>query len=905
MTEPPFTSRQAWSLDDTVVPGFEFDTWPGRQSREPGRQSRQPGRQSRQGDRQSRQPGRQPPQPGRQPRRPAAGEARSEWVKLLRSFLPAPVKRNRFAEFRSALHFRGVWPRVVAPILAMIVFGVAVVVLADANKDGGAGTTPSTATLGFPPAALAGNQFTAADSGRGISQTLGRVASDGAEIVAVGSQQGARIARAQFFVSMNDGRSWSMGTVRARDGGPPPPGHAARFVAGGNGAWLALGPDSTWTSTDGRTWTLASVTGLPLRPGDQISALKRTAAGFIAVGSNVSGGKAAGESPVVFLSANGVSWQRLGAAQLRLAADGGRVLDIRYAAAFGNRILIAGDVDLPQAAAATSAAWLSVNGGATWTLAVPPGAAPAGHGARDVITGLAAIADGFVLARPATTVSEPSDGKTNAAGGKTNAASGKTNATAGGKKPASREPAVDVYRSPNGTSWTFAAALTTPTGFVAEMMNGASDGAVVAGQAGRNLIAFTSASGASWLRTVAFGRNGAQSLSGVATATGGTVVTAGTSTSDPDSRQPLLTVLAGKPTPVDIAGIAGAADPQLAVNAIAAGGEQLVAVGSANGFPAVWTSAGGGTWTRAVGQPAAALERPGVQQLTSVTDGPAGWLAVGGVIAVAAEHPVVVGSQDGRVWTAADNEAAFSQPGLVTEQAAATQAGYVIVGSQVVRGRRSAAAWWSAGLTGWHRASVPGGSAGRQMLAVTAASRGFVAVGAAGHSAAAWTSANGGRTWTEATVPLPVGAAKAVLQRVASNGRTVVAVGTATTTTGQQLPFAAASADGGTTWTESALPVPQGSAAVTALTSIGSGSGGGFVATGTFGLTQGHRNVVVWTSSVSGTAWRAVTPRGQGLTGPGIQAITALTASGVTLTGVGFSADPAGEQPVLWQSPIR
>jgi len=130
-------------------------------------------------------------------------------------------------------------------------------------------------------------------------------------------------------------------------------------------------------------------------------------------------------------------------------------------------------------------------------------------------------------------------------------------------------------------------------------------------------------------------------------------------------------------------------------------------------------------------------------------------------------------------------------------------------------------------------------------------------------------------------------------------------VGTATTTTGQQLPFAAASADGGTTWTESALPVPQGSAAVTALTSIGSGSGGGFVATGTFGLTQGHRNVVVWTSSVSGTAWRAVTPRGQGLTGPGIQAITALTASGVTLTGVGFSADPAGEQPVLWQSPIR
>ena len=51
----------------------------------------------------------------------------------------------------------------------------------------------------FPPATLAGNDFTAAANGRGISQVLGGVASDGAEIVAVGSQQGASIARSQFF----------------------------------------------------------------------------------------------------------------------------------------------------------------------------------------------------------------------------------------------------------------------------------------------------------------------------------------------------------------------------------------------------------------------------------------------------------------------------------------------------------------------------------------------------------------------------------------------------------------------------------------------------------------------------------------------------------------------------------
>ena len=888
VSEPPFTSPQAWSQDEPVVPGFEFDS-PVRSGAPPGPHPRRPGPQ----------PGPRPgARPGPHPLRPAAGEARAEWSRLLRSFLPAPVKRNWFAEFRSALQFRGVWPRVIAPILAMIVFGVAVVVIANANHDGGAGSTPPPVALGFPPATLAGNEFTAADSGRGINQTLGRVASDGAEIVAVGSQQGARIARAQFYVSMNDGRSWSMGTVRAAGGGPPPPGHPARFVAGGNGAWLAIGPASIWASTDGRTWTLASTAGLPLRPGDQISVLKRTASGFIAVGSNVPGGNAADASPVVFLSANGISWQRLGAAQLRLAAGGGRVLGIRYAAVLGNQIMIAGDVASTQSPAVTSpavtspavtsAAWLSVDGGATWTLAVAPGVAPAGHGARDAITGLASVPDGFILARPATAVREPAGREKNAT-------------TAGGKNAAaSSEPAVDVYRSPNGLSWTFAATLTTPAGFAADMTDGTPDGAVIAGQAGQNLIAFTSASGASWRRTPAFGRTAAQDPTGVAVAAGGTVVTAGTTTSDRDSRQPLLTVLGAKATPVDIASIPGASDPQLAVNAIASG-PVLVAVGSANGFPAAWVSTGGGTWTRAVGQPSAVLERPGVQQLTSVTYGSAGWLAVGGVIAVAAEHPVVIGSTDGHAWTAADNEAAFSQPGLVTTQAAAAQGGYVIVGSQAVAGGRVAAAWWSAGLTGWQRASTPD-KAGTRMLAVTAGSRGFVAVGAAGKAAAAWTSTDAGRTWTEETVPLPVGAAKAVLQHVASNGRNVVAVGTALTTAGQRLPFAAASADGGTTWTESALPVPEGSADVTALTGIG--AGGGFVATGTFGLTQGHSDVVVWTSA-DGTTWRAVTPRGQGLTGPGIQAITALTASGVTLTGVGFSADPVGEQPVFWQSPIR
>jgi hypothetical protein len=839
--EPAWSPDEpAWPRDGWAAPGFEFDA-----------------------------------------HAPEKPRARAEWARLLRSFLPEPVRRNWFAEFRSALHFRGAGTRVLIPIVTMMVFGVAVVVIAGANGSNAGPFAPPPPAPGFAPAALAGDQFTAAANGRGISQTLGQVTSDGAELVAVGSQQGARIARAQFFVSTDGGRSWSMGHVQAPGGGPPPPGYAARFVAGGHGEWAAIGPRSIWTSPDGRTWTLSSTAGLPLRPGDRISVLERTAAGFIAAGSSVPDGNAAGATPVVFLSASGITWQRLGAAQLNLGtSQNSRVLGISYAAAHGNQILIAGDVAPAAGRATQSAAWLSGNGGTTWTLAVPPGAAGlaqtgAGHGAQAQISGLAATADGFVLFRPATVA---------------------------------RKPAVDVYRSANGTSWTFGAAL---AGFTAGLASGGPGGAVVTGQdqgSGPALIAFTSADGASWRRTPAFGSAAARDVSGVTVAAGGPVVTAGTTTDDPDSRQPLLTVLApqARPQDIDIAGIPGAADPELAVNDIAAGNGMQVAVGSANGYPAAWTSANGGSsWTRAGGQTQAVLDRPGVQQLTSVTFGADGWLAVGGVIAVAAQHPVVLGSGNGSVWIAADREAAFSQPGLFTEQAAAGPGGYVIVGYQAAGGRTITAAWWSAGLTGWQRAGGAVGASG-QMLGVTAGPRGFVAVGADGAAPAAWTS-TGGSAWTQQNVPLPVGATRAVLQHVASSGRTVVAVGTALTTAGQQLPFAASSADGGTTWTESALPVPAGSAFVTALTGTGTGTGSTFLATGTFGSAPGHQDVVVWTSpaGASGSSWKAVTPGGQGLTGPGIQAITGLTVSGRTLSGVGFTATPGGEQPVLWQSPLR
>jgi len=481
-------------------------------------------------------------------------------------------------------------------------------------------------------------------------------------------------------------------------------------------------------------------------------------------------------------------------------------------------------------------------------------------------------------------------------------------------------PAVDAFYSPNGLAWTFRATLGAPAGFTALMANGGPGGVAVAGQAGRNLTAFASPDGQTWHQARPFGTAAAEDVSGVALAPDGAVVTAGVS-DVPDGRQPViaLTGVNAVARRVDVAKIPGAVQQQVAVNSIASQGSTQVAVGSANGYPAAWSSGdGGSSWNRAVDATPATFGRPGSQQLTSVTHGPMGWLAVGQVTAAAPEHPVVVVSADGASWQAADGARVFAAPGLFAEQAAASARGYVIVGRQRIRQvragneqgrvvpvRTAAAVWWSASLTGWQRggdatAGALDGTGDRQMTAVTAGGAGFVAVGSHGDLPSAWTSADGGRTWRQSDLPLPVGSTRAVLEHVASAGRVVVAVGTAVTTTGREVPFAASSANGGASWGESALPVPADLTSVTALAA----AGGSFTATGTYGSTPGHQNVVVWTSA-DGSIWRATEPAGQGLTGPGIQAITGLAVAGSTLAGVGFTASPGGEQPVFWQSPVR
>jgi hypothetical protein len=337
---------------------------------------------------------------------------------------------------------------------------------------------------------------------------------------------------------------------------------------------------------------------------------------------------------------------------------------------------------------------------------------------------------------------------------------------------------------------------------------------------------------------------------------------------------------------------------ELGISSVAAAvGEQL-AVGSTDGYPAIWRRGPGDSWSLARGAADGVLAgRPGIETLAAVTHGPAGWLAVGGVISGAAQHPVVVISPEGATWQAADGAPVFGVGGVYAYGATAGQADYVIVGEQVSGNRVIAATWWSAGLGGWTRGGngdLDGRLRPSAMFAVATVPDGFIAVGSHGSGPAVWTSPDG-RQWTVTDVPSPAGASGAVLRQVAAHGARVVATGDAVTAKGT-MPFAEVSADGGASWREVSLPAPGRQAAVTAITA----SATGFTAAGESGQLGKpvHPVTVVWTSA-DGTNWTAARPV-PSPAGGRVQEIVGLTSAGGTVTGVGVATTRLGERPVLY-----
>jgi hypothetical protein len=698
---------------------------------------------------------------------------------------------------------------------------------------------------------------------RGVFQSINRVVASGNTIVTMGSQTSDGVIRQQFLVSTNAGASWRLAPVNAPGGGPGAQaalGHPATLLAGGAGGWLAVGPQAIWTSPTGQAWTLASSRGIsPQLAGDSVWVITKTAQGFLAAGSNNGGA-------VLWTSKNGLTWQRLTAGQAGLPGPGETVRNIAYETYQGNATLISGEVS--KGKTSYGAAWLSTNGGTAWTrLAIP-----ADHGASAAIGGVAFDGSGLIAIRPGRAATGAADGV--------------------------------AYFSPNGRTWQYAATIDPRGGWTPGVVKGSAYGFAVTGTTTQGQIVgyASTGTGTSWLPTASLGSAAAESVVGATVAPAGTIVAIGYTPASPAGQQPVLVEASTSGTvhQISLGGIAGAAIPEMKINSTATSGGVQIAAGSANGYPAVWRKTAGSAWTLVSSLRLVSAD-PKLRTLTSVTHGPAGWLAVG------APGPAVLTSADGVTWGVAGGNITQDLAGVSAVSATSGPAGYVIVGKLAAPGGSSVAdVWWSANLTSWTRARDTNDATGSsQVLSVAASPQGFVSVGSHDGQPAVWKT-NDGRAWETIVLPLPAGATGGSLQQVAISGANVVALGQATTGRGPSIgsatgtvpgavPFAELSADGGQTWQQVPFTTPGPDTSFTALTA----DQGGFTAAGLFGP-AGAQNVALWTSA-NGVSWKP--SQSSGLNGSEAWQIDALAPSGSGVAGVGTIVTQQSQQTVTFTLP--
>jgi hypothetical protein len=320
------------------------------------------------------------------------------------------------------------------------------------------------------------------------------------------------------------------------------------------------------------------------------------------------------------------------------------------------------------------------------------------------------------------------------------------------------------------------------------------------------------------------------------------------------------------------------------VAAMWSAGGTTMAVGYADAHPAVWRHAADGTWSLVS---AAALGGM-TGHLTSVAQGPSGWIAVGSVNENGTIEPAVYWSPDGVTWTPQPTLTDFAGSGAQFLGVAAGRGGYLVVGKQGTGKQAYASLWWSADLKNW----VNGGSSGYTDSFATAAvavGNGFVAAGSQADYHTVWTSTDG-QHWTIHDIARPSGAQTATLRSIAADqGGRFVAAGFATNGAGD-IPVVVTSADGGANLTQIVLSATQGPAMVTAVTATGNG----FVAVGLAGPANAQ-HPVEWTSQ-DGLTWTTATP----VSSAGSE-ITALTASGTAVTGT----TQAGTDPSVLTIPAR
>ncbi|MFA1537718.1 hypothetical protein [Actinomadura monticuli] len=744
-----------------------------------------------------------------------------------------------------------------------LVAAAAVVVpgLLDSDPDGG-GEGAKLAGAMFPVDGAAGTD--------GRDQQLTGAAAIGSTVVAVGGETDPQNARGLFLVSVDGGRTFENVPQQGTDGGVAPPGGVPAAVGGSSRGWVAIGSSAggggaVWTSDDGREWRRQpDAVGDVFGANDRVSRIVGTGKGFMAIGEHSPKGDFSDAQPGVWLSADGRRWEaRIGDQTGLDVQEAG--LSLVEAAASGDVILLEGLVTPDSKKPGPyRKVWRSDDGGRTWATSE----VPVPKGSRGLMIGGGAA--GFVAMREIK-------------------ASGKLYGRA--------------FLSKDGKSWSEAGNLTTSgyrrtsgiavddQGFTALVVRG-----------GDTLLS-RSTDGRSWQDAGTAESKPGREIAGAAVS-GGLAVVVGHEPGGGDTNAVLGAWDAGgTAVPLDLAKIPGAVRPDHSLRSVGATGSLAVAVGSASGDAAVWTSQDGGTWKQAQGL-GAAFTRPGPQQLNDVAAGTSGWVAVG-YDQAAPRRPLVVTSNDGATWQAADAAAAFGadksgQP--VTYAAAAGASGYVVVGVQGY----SVATWFSSDLKNWAHGTgadpemmTGGKGTPRWMLDVASGPFGFAAVGGSrdgqGNHPSVWMSPDGKR-WTLQQLDLPSGVTEAHFTHVAARESTIVAAGIAATSKGLDW-LGYVSTDAGRTWRPITSPSAGTLVNVTALAATPKG----FAATGTTGR-PGATDVVSWTSP-DGVAWKAETPGGTGLEGVGDQQITGLASFGNTLLGVGRSADANGDQPVLWSRP--
>ena len=194
---------------------------------------------------------------------------------------------------------------------------------------------------------------------------------------------------------------------------------------------------------------------------------------------------------------------------------------------------------------------------------------PADHGAGTTISGLGFDGSGLIAVRPGRTASGAADGI--------------------------------AYFSPNGQAWQYSATIDPAGGWTPGVVKGSDYGFVVTGtSASGQLVAYTSTgTGTTWQPTGLLGNAAAESVVGATVAPAGTIVAVGYTAASKTGQQPVFLEANtdGTVRPVPLAGIAGAAVPEMAIRSTAVADGVQIAVGSANGYPAVWRKTPGGAWT--------------------------------------------------------------------------------------------------------------------------------------------------------------------------------------------------------------------------------------------------------------------------------------------------------------------